>query len=149
MPFYLCPPNIVDNYCHWSENPYKLKNGDTMTFTFTELTDYSASNGTLIPKKIPLSTIYGKHFRLADTEIWPAGIPAIKFGVYSYGRHDEGSGTGSAMIHAVPIPESNCLIKKGGVYEVILDRIKDNATLDKSYIDKPYKEGDQYKYVIL
>ena len=53
------------------------------------------------------------------------------------------------MIHAVPIPESNCLIKEGGVYEVILDKIKDNATLDKSYIDRPYKDGDKYKYVIL
>ena len=149
MPFYLCAPNVVDDYCHWSENCFQLKKGQTMAFDFTELTDYSASKGKLIQKKIALSTIYGKHFRLADTAVWPGGIAAIKFGVCSYGRHDGGTGTGPAMIHALPIPESNCLIKEGGVYEVILDKIKDNATLDKSYIDIPYKEGDKYKYVIL
>ena len=149
MPFYLCSPNEVDDYCHWSENPYSLMNGESMTFEFTELTEYYANKGKLTKKKIPLSTIYGKHFRLADTAVWPGGIAAIKFGVYSYGRHDGGTGTGPAMIHAVPIPESNCLIKEGGVYEVILDKIKDNATLDKSWIDKPYSSGDKYKYVIL
>ena len=149
MPFYLCPPNKVDDYCHWSENPYSLRNGESMTFEFTELTEYYANKGKLTKKKIPLSTIYGKHFRLADTAVWPGGIAAIKFGVYSYGRHDGGTGTGPAMIHAVPITHDNCLIKEGGVYEVILDKIKDNATLDKSYIDIPYKEGDKYKYVIL
>ena len=149
MPFYLCAPQTVDDYCHWTENNYSLKNGETKTFTFTELTDYAANKGKLIPKKISLSTIYGKHFRTADSAKWPSGIPAIKFGVRSYGRHDGGTGTGPAMIHAVPITQDNCLIKEGGVYDVILDKIKDNATLDKSYINIPYKDGDKYKYVIL
>lgn len=149
MPFYLCQPNVVDDYCHWSENPYSLKAGASMDFRFTELTDYAASKGKLVPKKIALSTIYGKHFRTADSAQWPAGIPAIKFGVYSYGRHDGGTGTGPAMIHAVPITHDNCLIKEGGVYEIVLDKIKDNATLDKSWIDKPYSSSDKYKYVIL
>ena len=53
------------------------------------------------------------------------------------------------MIHAVPITQDNCLIKEGGVYDVILDKIKDNATLDKRYVEIPYHEGDKYKYVIL
>jgi len=126
-----------------------LKKGETKTFTFTELTDYVANKGKLIPKKISLSTIYGKHFRIADTAQWPAGIAAIKFGVRCYGRDNGGTSTGAAMIHAKPIPESNCLIKEGGVYEVILDKIKENATLDKSWLDKPYSSTDKYKYVIL
>ena len=149
MNFYLCAPNVVDDYCHWSENCYQLKKGEKMTFEFTELTSYTANKGKLITKKVPVSTVYGKHFRTSDSAAWPSGIPAIKFGVYSYGRNDNGKGTGAAMIHAKPISENNCLIKEGGIYEVILDKIKDNATLDKSYIDKPYKEGDKYKYVIL
>ena len=53
------------------------------------------------------------------------------------------------MIHAKPIIESNNLIKQGGVYDVILDKIKDNATLDKSWATVPYKDTDKYKYVIL
>jgi hypothetical protein len=69
--------------------------------------------------------------------------------VCAYDRSKKDTSTGPAMIHAIPIPESNCLIKEGGVYEVILDKIKDNATLDKSYIDMPYKDGDKYKYVII
>ena len=149
MNFYLCPPNVVDDYCHWAENCYSLKKGDTMTFEFPELKKYTANHGKLITTKVPLSTVYGKHFRIADSAAWPGGIPAIKFGVRSYGRNDGGTGTGAAMIHAKPIPESNCLIKEGGVYEVILDKIKDNATLDLKYIDIPYKEGDKYKYVIM
>jgi glutamate carboxypeptidase len=50
---------------------------------------------------------------------------------------------------------SNCArsganaIIDGAQRMLILDKIKDNATLDKSYIDIPYKEGDKYKYVIL
>jgi predicted phosphodiesterase len=149
MPFYLCPPNEVGDYCHWSDNPYSLKNGESMTFEFTELKSYTANKGKLVTKKIPLSTVYGKHFRTADTAVWPSGIAAIKFGVCAYDRSKKDTSTGPAMIHAIPIPESNCLIKEGGVYEVILDKIKDNATLDKSYIDKPYKDGDKYKYVII
>ena len=149
MPFYLCAPQTVDDYCHWTENNYSLKNGETKTFTFTELTDYAANKGKLIPKKISLSTIYGKHFRTADSAQWPSGIPAIKFGVRSIDRSNGNTSTGAGMTHAVPITQDNCLIKEGGVYEVILDKIKDNATLDKSYIDKPYKDGDKYKYVII
>lgn len=149
MPFYLCPPNEVDDYCHWSDNPYSLKNGGSMTFEFTELIDYKASKGKLSSKSISLSTIYGKHFRIADSAVWPSGIAAIKFGVCAYDRSKKDTSTGAAMIHAIPIAESNCLIKEDGVYEVILDKIKDNATLDKSWIDKPYSSSDKYKYVIL
>lgn len=149
MPFYLCAPDVVDDYCHWTKNCFSLKNGETMTLEFTELTNYTASSGTLIPKKISLSTIYGKYFRTADSGEWPEGIPAIKFGVRNYDRKKADADTSAGIIHAVPIAESNCLIKEGGVYEVILDKIKNNATLDKSYIDIPYKDGDKYKYVIL
>ena len=110
-----------------------------MTFDFEHLTHYKANKGKLTKTTEPISNLYGKHFRTADSAVWPGGIAAIKFGVYSYGRHDKGYGTGPAMIHAVPLSESNCLIKEGGVYEIVLDKIKDNATLDKSWIDKPYK----------
>ena len=69
MPLYLCAPNKVDDWCHWSENCYSLKAGATVAFDFTELTDYSASKGKLIPKKISLDKYYGKHFRLKDTAV--------------------------------------------------------------------------------
>ena len=72
----------------------------------------------------------------------------MKFGVRSINRSNGDTSTGAGMIHAVPISESNCLIKEGGVYEVVLDKIKNNATFDTSYINKTYKEGDKYKYVI-
>ena len=40
-------------------------------------------------------------------------------------------------------------IKKGGVYDFYLDKIKDNATLDKSWLNKIYSASDKYKYVIM
>ena len=146
---YLCAPNVVDDWCHWSENPYALKAGETMEFDFTELTHYTAQAGKLIATKEPVSSIYGKHFRTADSAEWPGGIPAIKFGVFAFDRSKKDTSTGAAMIHAKPIIESNNLIKQGGVYDVILDKIKDNATLDKSWATVPYKDTDKYKYVIL
>jgi hypothetical protein len=144
---YLCPPNVVDDYCHWSENPYSIKKGESMEFNITELTHYKANKGRLTATTEALP--YGSHFRLADTSTWPSGIAAIKFGVYAYDRSKDDYSTGAAMIHAVPIAESNCLLKEGGVYEVVLDKIKDNATLDKSWLNKAYSSSDKYKYVIM
>lgn len=149
MPFYLCAPQTVDDYCHFTENNFSLKNGETMTFKFTELTEYTANHGTMITKKIPLSTVLGKHFDTADSAEWPAGVPAIKFGVRCIDRSSGSQSTGPAMIHAMPVIESNSLIKEGGVYDVILDKIKTNATLDRSWIDIPYSATDKYKYVII
>ena len=146
---YLCAPNVVDDYCHWSENPYGLKAGEMMEAVFTHLTHYTANGGKLITKEEPISNYYGYHFDTADSAEWPSGIPAIKFGVYAFDRSKKDTSTGAAMIHAVPIPSSSNLIERGGVYDVILDKIKDNATFDKSLATVPYQEGDKYKYVIL
>lgn len=150
IPLFLCPPANEDGgYAHWAENPYTLKNGASMEFVFNVCHDYIGDGTKVTKTTFNISDFYGKHFRTEDTAVWPAGIPAIKFGVYSYGRHDKGTGTGAAMIHAVPVKESNCLIKEGGVYDVILDEIKENATLNKEYAKIPYKDGDKYKYVIM
>lgn len=146
---YLCAPNVVDDWCHWRENPYSLKAGDTMAFDFTHLTHYTASKGRLITTQEPVSNYFGKHFRTADSAEWPTGIAAVKFGVCFYDRSKKETSTNAAMIHAVPLPEGNCLIREGGVYEVVLDRIKQNATLDRSWIARPYKDGDAYKYAVI
>lgn len=147
---FLCPPNKIDNWCHYAENPYVLKNGASMIFEFTDVSHYSANNGQLNLVKESISNYFGKHFRIADSAPWPTGIAAIKFCAYNYDRSSNEYSTSAAMIHAIPIPESNCLIKNGGVYEITLDKIKDNATLDRSYATLPYTGSDgEIKYVIM
>lgn len=147
---YLCPPTSEEGgYPHWSENNYSLGDGASMEFAFQTVHHYNGNGTSVIHTTDDVSIYYGKHFITADTNTWPADGMAIKFGVYAYDRSSGKYSTGPAMIHAVPISESNCLIKEGGIYEVVLDKIKDNTTLDKSWIDVPFKEGDKYKYVIM
>lgn len=152
IPLFLCPPDNYDGgYPHCSSNPYTLKNGASMEFVFNVCHDYIGNGTKVTETTFNISNYYGKHFRTADTAVWPSGICAVKFGVYAYDRSSGKSSTGAAMIHAVPLSEGDCLIREGGVYDIVLDRIKDNATLDKSWLDKlqPYSQSDKYKYVIM
>ena len=147
---YLCPPTSEEGgYPHWSENNYSLGDGASMEFAFQTIHHYDSNGTAVVHTTDDVSIYYGKHFLTADKNTWPEDGMAIKFGVYAYGREDKKYSTGPAMIHAVPISEDNCLIKEGGVYEFVLDQIKPNATLDKTWIDKPYNASDKYKYVIM
>ena len=150
IPLFLCPPNSEEGgYPHWAENPFTLRNGESMEFVFKKCHDYIGDGTKVTETTFDISKYYGMHFKKADSGVWPAGIAAIKFGVCAFDRSKGSTSTGPAMIHAKPIPESNSLIKEGGVYEVVLDKIKDNATLNKELVKVPYKEGDKYKYVVM
>ena len=143
------PNDTSDGWPHMRENPYSLKAGGTMEFRLTVLNHYIGDGKTVRHTQEPVSRFFGKHFKTEDSAPFPTGIAAIKFGVCCYERHKNTYSTGPAMIHARPLPASNCLLKKGGVYDIYLDKIKDNATLDRSWMNKPYSEGDKYKYVII
>ena len=148
IPLYLNPPTMVDEWCHWDVNDHQLKAGAEVSYEFIEIVEYTAVNGHAVPTRTPLATILGKHFRTADTAEWPAGIAAIKFGVRAFARDTGKYSTGAAMIQAQPISEADCLVRAGATYHINLLKIKDNATLDTSWMSVPYQNGDQYKYVI-
>ena len=143
------PTNTSDGWPHWESNPYILKAGDTKEFKITELNHYYGDGSKVTHVQESLNGYYNKHFRTADTAEWPNGIPAVKLGVYAMDRAKDKGSTGPAMIHVRPLPSNNCQIKKGGVYDLYLDKIKDNATLDKSWLNKIYSASDKYKYVIM
>lgn len=150
LDLYLCPPSNGDGgYPHWTENKYELHKSESMEFEFSTVEHY-IGDGTIVHHTTEdISNYYGRHFRVADTAEWPQGIPAIKLGVYALNRESNEPSTGPAMIHAVPLPDVNSLIKEGGVYHIYLDKIKDNATFDTSWAEVPYSDKDKYKYVIM
>lgn len=114
VPFYFGSPSSTDGgYAHWHTNPNVLKVGQSKTFQFTQLVDYSNQNGTSVATSFNIP--YGKSFVTADS----TNIPAIKLGIARYS--DSGSVTNSPYLYVYPINNAEAaVIKKGRTYNLII-----------------------------
>lgn len=112
----------ANGYPHWNVNLHTLAPNESLTIQLNDpLPDYSGNGVTVTDYTVPLSNFIGKQFVTADSETFPSGILAIKFGHAGLDPDTQEIHSTNGLIHVKPIVQSACDIVRGRTYHLTID----------------------------